>query len=473
MTALIEKDVANHRTAVFGVFKTALLGWRTTMTMRVSRCSTAVLSAALVMAVASPLAAQTASRDSISDLLKKFDAPKAGPGTGPAPGKPAPSLPQAAPAVPADPRAGDEAYEQASRLMKAVDAILQDTAKNRGEATKLPSRDEFLLPPIWTETKEDREKKVRNLMDAVLGILTDVPVVDIQKKIDGFRKNIRDLEGRIVSQREKQLTAPKDGTLPGVITDTVDSLAKDIAESQRKIELNRDEIKKSKSEVGAALAKSGVALTPEQIDMLMDGVLSGDLVKLVAVFNSAKVIDGQLAKLMAQSGENIGAARKYFAMHAALFALLVHTQDTVIGKIDTQYLPKLEAIQKDIEAARAKTLELMKGENRADQKRVLDANRESQRLADEAAKGYRRYLQQQREQIARARAKAAHDLRIADNTFETVEASFQLRNLMRDSSSSFEALQRLEAPTFEQIFKNEQLRKEFENITRKLDAPGS
>jgi hypothetical protein len=439
------------------------------MKTRVSRCSTAAVSAVLAVAIASPLAAQTASRDSISDLLKKFDAPKAGPGTGPAPSRQAPT----APPLPADPRAGDEAFEQASRLMKAVDAILQDTAKNRGEATKLPSRDEFLLPPIWTETKEDREKKVRNLMDAVLGILTDVPVVDIQKKIDGFRKNIRDLEGRIITQREKQLTAPKDGTLPGVLTDTVDSLAKDIVESQRKIELNRDEIKKSKSEVGAALSKSGVALTPEQIDMLMDGVLSGDLVKLVAVFNSAKVIDGQLAKLMAQSGENIGAARKYFAMHAALFALLVHTQDSVIGKIDTQYLPKLEAIQKDIEAARAKTTELMKGENRADQKRVLDANRESQRLADEAAKGYRRYLQQQREQIARARAKAAHDLRIADNTFETVEASFQLRNLMRDSSSSFEALQRLEAPTFEQIFKNEQLRKEFENITRKLDAPGS
>ena len=88
-------------------------------------------------------------------------------------------------------------------------------------------------------------------------------------------------------------------------------------------------------------------------------------------------------------------------------------------------------------------------------------------------RGYKRYLAQQREQIARARTKAAHDLRIADNTYETVEASFQLRNLMRDSSSSFEAIQRLEAPTFDQIFKNEELRHEFENLTRKLDGPTS
>jgi hypothetical protein len=107
------------------------------------------------------------------------------------------------------------------------------------------------------------------------------------------------------------------------------------------------------------------------------------------------------------------------------------------------------------------------------QKKALEANRDSQKLAEEAAKGYRRYMLQQREQIAAARKRAAHDLRIADNTFETVEASFQLRNLMRDSSTSFEAIQKLEAPTFEQIFKNEELRREFENLTRKLDAPSS
>src|SRR5262249_56000285 len=82
-------------------------------------------------------------------------------------------------------------------------------------------------------------------------------------------------------------------------------------------------------------------------------------------------------------------------------------------------------------------------------------------------------LLQQREQVANARRRATHDLRIADNTYETVEASYQLRNLMKDSAASFEALQKLEAPTFDQIFKNEELRREFENLTRKLDAPSS
>jgi hypothetical protein len=437
-----------------------------------TRCCLSAMALAIgVLGLASLANAQAARRDTIADVLKRT----ADGGATVAQPQPANPAAPAAPGEPAakDPREGDVAYEQAQRLMKAIDAVLQDAAKQRSQARKLPPERDFLMKPLWTETREDREKKVRDLLESALGIVTDVPVVDVQRKIEGLRRNIRDLEDQIVGLREKQIGAPKDGMLPGIITDTVDSLGKQIDETKKRIELSRAEIAKAKGEVREALAKSGVTLAPEQVDLLLDTVLSGDLVRLVAVFNSAKLIDGQLARLMAASGENIGAARKYFAMHAALFALLVHAQDMLIAKIDKQYLPKLAAIEADIKAARLRTAELLKAENRDDQKRTLESNRESQRLADDAAKGYRRYLLQQREQVAKARQRATHDLRIADNTYETVEASFQLRNLMRDSAASFEAIQRLEAPTFDQIFKNEELRREFENLTRKLDGPTS
>jgi hypothetical protein len=372
----------------------------------------------------------------------------------------------------ADPRDAEASHEQAQRLMKAIDGILQTAAKNRSEARKLPSDSDFMLKPIWAESREDRERKVRDLLDAVLGIVANTPVVELQKKIEGLRKNIRELQDHIVRLREKQLLAPRAGVLPS-FSETAESLGKEIDEAKKRIALNREEIRKTKADVREALGRSGINLTADQVDLLLDGVLSGDLLRLVAVFNSAKVIDGQLAKLLAASGENIGAARKYFAMHAALFALLVHAQDALIAKIDNQYLPKLSGIEADIRLARVKTAELLRAENREDQKRALEGNQESQRLAEDAAKGYRRYLLQQREQVARARQRTTHDLRIADNTFETVEVSFQLRNLMRDASASFEAIQKLEAPTFDQIFRNEELRREFENLTRKLDAPTS
>ncbi len=438
--------------------------------LSIARGTLAVTASALALAATTFSVAAGAPGDGVAPLRFAQAAPaKKGAAAKPQPGTTAPSQP----ATPPDPRAGDVAFEQSRKLMQAVDAILQDTAKNRGESRKLPSRDEFLVPPLWTETREDRDKKVRDLLDSMLGVVTNVPVVDLQKRIEERRRNIRELEERMVKLRERQLTAPKDGMLPGLITDTVDSLAREIEDAGKRIAGNRDDIKGAKKEVGDALGQSGVKMSDGQLDMLLDSVLSGDLVRLVAVFNSAKTIDGQLGRLLNQSGDNLNAARKYFAMHAALFAMLVHTQDTMIAKIDNQYLPKLEAITKDIATAKGKTEELLKGENRADQQKALKSNRESQKLSEEAAKGYRRFLLQQREQLAAARKRTAHDLRIADNTFETVEASFQLRNLMRDSTASFEAIQKLEAPTFEQIFKNEELRREFENLTRKLDVPQS
>ena len=434
--------------------------------------------AAGATAIAVVTGTQPGSRDGIGDLIKRTDSgtqvvqAQVTPSAPPAKSPPVVAQAPAAPEPPAN-RDADANSEQAQRLMKAVDALLQDAARNRGEARKLPTEKDYIVRPIWTETREDRERRIRELLDSALGVVTDVPVVDLQKKIESLRRNIREHDDRIVRLREKQLVAPKDGMLPGYVTDTVDSLGKDIDDIKNRIELNRGEIAKTKAEVQEALKKAGVQLSPEQVDLLLDSVLSGDLVRLVAVFNSAKIIDGQLGKLMTASGENVGAARKYFAMHAALFALLVHSQDLLISKIDNQYLPKLSEIEIDIRKARAKTAELLKLENREDQKRALEGNRESQRLAEDAAKGYRRYLLQQREQIAKARQRATHDLRIADNTFETVEASYQLRNLMRDAAASFEAIQRLEAPTFDQIFKNEELRREFENLTRKLDGPTS
>jgi hypothetical protein len=440
--------------------------------------SAAVIASAALMLVASqPAVAQDRAAPQARGANKSVDrtgmdrlAQKAGETKA---AEPAPVTVQPAPPE-ADPRDNDPAHQQAKRLMKAVETVLQDAAQNRADAKKLPPRDTFVIPPLWSETREDRDAKINTLLDSALGIVTEVPVVEFQKRIETLRKNIREIDDQIVSLREKQLTAPKDGMLPGIITDTVDSLTKKIEDSKKRIDENKAEIKKTKGEVQTALEKSGVKLSPDQLDLMLDSVLSGDLVRLVAAFSAAKGIDQQLGQLVSANGENLTAARKYFAMHAALFAMLVHGQTMLIEKIDGTYLPKLAAIEKDIKGATEQTRELLRNQaNRPDQKKALEANLASQRTALQASEYYRKYLLRQREQMAGTRSRAVHDLRIADNTYQTVEASFQLRNLMKDSALSFEAIQKLEAPGFEQIFQNEELRREFENLTKKLGAPTS
>ncbi|MCF6200294.1 MAG: hypothetical protein L3J67_13070 [Hyphomicrobiaceae bacterium] len=372
-----------------------------------------------------------------------------------------------------DPRAGEAEYERSKRLLSAIDEILKDTAKIRHDARKLPSKHEYsIIAPPWVETREDRQQKVNRLLDAALEIVTEVPIVALQKKLRQRRDTIKRLENQIATLREKQLDAPDDAFLPGYITDTVASIDEKISDLTARIKGNKKNIKTTKEEIAAGLRKSGIEIKDAQLDVLLGSVIGSDVVKLVAAFEAARAIDQRLAFLMDKNGENVTAARRYFAMHASLFALLVHAQELVIDKIDTLYLPRLRAIIKDIRAARRETYQLLRKRNRIDQRNTLLANLKSQTFSEKVAKTYRSYLLTQRDKMSRARQRTLRDLRIADNTYLTVEASFQLRSLIKDASTSFEAIRRLEAPGFDNVFRNKDLRREFENLTSKL-APTS
>jgi hypothetical protein len=362
----------------------------------------------------------------------------------------------------------DPAYQQSRKLLSAVDAILTQTAEQRAKLKGLPSKQTYVIPPLWKETREDREENIRRLLDSVLEIVTDAPVVEMQEKLQGHRKTIASLKDNIATLRERRLRAPESGLLPGILSETQGSIDSAVTDCEQRIKANEEEIGKIKLQIKDALAKSGIEIGDVQLDLLLDSVLGGDMIKMVTAFQAARAIDDRLSELLTQSNENIRTARRYFAMHAALFAMMVHAQDTLIAKIDTMYMGKLRQILVDVRKARDASTKLMAGNNRPDQKRALDANVASQAFAEKVASFYRDYLDTQRRQLSESRERTARDLAIADNTFETVEASFQLHMLMEDARTSFEAIQKLEAPGFDQVFKNDQLRREFETLTQRL-----
>ena len=371
-----------------------------------------------------------------------------------------------------DPRANDPAFQRTQQLLRAIDDILADAADERAKAQDLPSQNTFILPPLWSDTREDNEKRVRALLDSALQIVTDAPIVQMQETIAARRKAIDTMRDEITVLKQERISAPEDGWMPGILSETRSSIDKAIEELERRIADNRAVIEENKAAIHNALEDAGVKIAREQLDLLLDSVLGGDLLKLVAAFEAASGIDRRLGELLEASSDNPKTARRYFAMHASLFAMLLHAQDALIEKIDGEYMVKLQAILTDIRQARKETYRLLAGENRPDQQRALDANLKAQNFAEKAASVYQDYLQAQRKQLVEARQRTIRDLRIADNTYRTVEASFQLRALMQNSRATFEAIRRLEAPGFEQIFRNESLRKEFEQLTREL-APSS
>jgi hypothetical protein len=357
---------------------------------------------------------------------------------------------------------------QSQALLGAIDKILKRAASEREAAKSMPPREKFLFEPVWTETREEREKAVRALLDSALAIVTDAPVLELQDDIQKHRDKIADDRERIARLREHRLEAPASSAWPGLFVETQASIDKSIESLSADMKRRETDIARIKQEINKALAAAGVTLSQEQTDLLLDGVLGADMLKLMTAFEVAKIADERLGVLVTQSNEDLKAARRYFAMHAALFALLVHAQDLLIDRIDHTYLSRLEAIAGNIEKTGETTLELLGAHQRDDQRRALEANLKAQDISRKVSSFYRDYLLNQRRLLAQSREKTLFDLKVADNTYETVEQSFQLKALMDEARSSFETLQRLDQPGFEQIFRNENLRREFENMTQKL-----
>jgi hypothetical protein len=364
--------------------------------------------------------------------------------------------------------APDTSGLQSQALLSAIDKILKRAANEREAAKTLPEREKFLFPPIWTETREERESSVRQLLDSALAIVTDAPILQLQDEIRRQREKIAASKERIASLREKRLEAPQSGLMPGILTDTQGSIDKTIATLQDDMKSREADIARIKQDIGKSLTAAGIGLSNDQLDLLLDSVLGSDLLKLVTAFEVSKIADQRLATLVGQSNEDLKAARRYFAMHAALFAMLVEAQELLIERIDTVYLVRLDKIIGDIAKTGAQTRQLLQSQTREDQRKVLEANLKAQEASQKVSSLYKDYLQKQRRLLAETRNKTVFDLRVADNTYETVEESFQLKALMDDARTSFDALHRLEAPGFEQIFKNESLKREFENLTQKL-----
>lgn len=364
--------------------------------------------------------------------------------------------------------ADDPSGLQSQALLGAIDKILKRAASEREAAKTMPPREKFLFEPVWTETREEREKSVRSLLDSALAIVTDAPVLKLQDDIQKHRDKIADHRERIASLRERRLDAPPSSAWPGVFVETQASIDQSIETLSADMKRREADIARIKLEINKALAAAGVTLSQEQTDLLLDGVLGGDMLKLMTAFEVAKIADERLGVLVTQSGEDLKAARRYFAMHAALFALLVHAQDLLIDRIDHTYLARLEAIAANIEKTGATTRELLESHRRDDQRKALESNLKAQEISRKVSSFYRDYLLNQRRLLAQSREKTLFDLKVADNTYETVEQSFQLKALMDEARSSFETLQKLDQPGFEQIFRNENLRREFENLTQKL-----
>ncbi|MBA4503693.1 hypothetical protein [Marinobacterium marinum] len=217
-------------------------------------------------------------------------------------------------------------------------------------------------------------------------------------------------------------------------------------------------------QMSQALSAIGVQLDVEQLEAMMASVIGDDMLNMSVVFNTIKDMTAQLAELTQESGESLTHAKKYYGMVVILHRMMTGMQDNFIRDVDETYLPKLAGYKDSAKANIAESRRLIK---EGGDRKTLEHNIESNRLTLKVIDLYADLLKRQRDKVAKANRVTRREMKVANNTYNTVSLSSSVVTLLREGAGTFDRLISLQMPDIRE-FQNEAIRDEFRNLTQRL-----
>ena len=153
----------------------------------------------------------------------------------------------------------------------------------------------------------------------------------------------------------------------------------------------------------------------------------------------------------------------------SLYVLLVRlvdvAQDDYVRWVREVAIPKLDTILSDAESQRQEALAGKSAD--PDRAEAFQRNVDQLELTQTAAVRYIEYLRIQAEGVERGNLEVEKDLRLATNTWRTVDLSLETADLIRRGSEAFGALMTLELPPL-RGFEGTELRERFQRLERRM-----
>ena len=334
------------------------------------------------------------------------------------------------------------------------------------ETLLLEERQGELPEKTWIGTDQRSNRAAINaLLDEAVQILSISPIQDYRERIRALQSEIERARAEIADARQKRVAAPSESTIK-----------KTVADYDRMIETRERDIDRLNQDLAAVrrtfateLGQMGLDLGEDQVEFLLSTVVGDNMVDLGVLFDNVKAITAQLEELVAQSGEDLQGAKRYYGLYVILLQALSRMHLQIEEAIGEQYVPQIDGI-----IARAQELS---GETRRLQREaparrdLLAANLAAQQMTIEAATIYRRYLKDQATQVRQARNELEKDIAAAWNTYETVRVSGELVSLVRSSQQLLEGLMNRQVPAL-RPFENLEMQREFQKLTEQLRAEG-
>lgn len=321
------------------------------------------------------------------------------------------------------------------------------------------------------ETKISNDEAIEDLLRAVTMVLAGEGAGDLRAEAKAIQKAIRDANFDQDEMRRKRDTAPTEDSLgkaEDLIVTSREEFDEMILESQAKQEDLRLALLEVERQFIEALSRTGLKIEDQAARSLL-GTLAGERFSDLAItIANVRLVTEQLHRLADESGEAPELTRKYYGLYVLLVRLVDVAQDDYVRWVREVAIPRLDTILKDAEFQRQEALSGKAAD--PDRAEAFQRNVDQLELTQTAAVRYIEYLKIQAEGVERGNVEVEKDLRLAANTWRTVDLSLETADLIRRGSEAFGALMTLELPPL-RGFEGSELRERFQSLERRMAEP--
>ena len=370
------------------------------------------------------------------------------------------------------------AFLPADDASAAAQDLLNRIERDLGKALgKFESHD--VLPqksPWWDvlgvkETKISNDEAIEDLLRAATMILAGEGAGDLRAEAKAIQKAIRDESFEQDEMRRKRDTAPARESISkaeDLLITSREEYDAMILESQTKQADLRAALVGIEEQFVQALARTGLKIEDRAARSLL-GTLAGERFSDLAItIANVRLVTEQLHRLADESGESPELTRKYYGLYVLLVRLVDVAQDDYVKWVREVAIPKLDTILSDAEMQRDEALAGKSSD--PDRAEAFQRNVDQLELTQTAAVRYIDYLKVQADGVERGNIEVEKDLRLAANTWRTVDLSFETADLIRRGSEAFGALMTLELPPL-RGFEGVELRERFQSLERRMASP--
>jgi histone H3/H4 len=340
-----------------------------------------------------------------------------------------------------------------------------ESRKVLGNALALENEKINLPEKAWLRRDQQSvDKEIEALLDDVLEVMEFSELGDARKEYAELKEDIAKLSAEMTELGEKKISASEGSALNPfsreAIENKIEGLKKDIGDKKQE---QRDIIKKMKT----AYHNMGVEISEDQVRFFLSSVSGENIIDLSSVFYNIKEITAQLQMLSNDMPDETETVKRYYGMYVVMVKALMRAHEKFNIEVDNKYLPRLEELERENEAAAEQTRKLLSMDSSDERRAILEASQETQRITADAIELYRKHLEDMKKRIAEGQENIYDRYKVAENTYRTIKVAAGLAEIMKASVKEFNTLQEMHLPDLMPI-KNEALQRKFDEITNEI-----